>query len=186
MNPIGESIQNLVGDAALEKARTKILGDLKRDVGLRLLYLSPALEFVEMTKESLSEFSGMSTEAVSSAILEFLRAGIWIELPEGGIQLAQKDFLRLSPSTAREHLSATLGIISNLSAFGPCWYESAVVATNQETKKDFYRAVNAAFREFAAKSAALDKFDSVVAWSHQGYDCRDGWNKIQEGSDHVQ
>lgn len=180
------SLRELVGEKTLDKKRNRLLADLRRDIGLRLLCLAPSLGFVEMKQDSLAEFSGLSPEAVANGILSFLQVGLWVRDADGQIRLARKELLNLGDSSAREHLSATVGIISNLSEGGPCWYQSSVVATSQELKREFYAAVRDAFREFARKSAALEKYDSVVAWSHQGFDCRDGWNKSSEDENYVQ
>lgn len=179
-------LNELVGEKTLERKRARLLAEMRRDVGLRLLCLAPLLGFVEMKKESLVEFSGLSPEAVSTHILSFLQLGFWLRDPEGKIHLAKKEVMNLGDSSAREHLSATVGIISNLTEDGPCWYQSSVVATSQELKREFYGAVRDAFRDFVKKSAGLERFDSVVAWSHQGFDSRAGWNKAQGSEDHVQ
>lgn len=176
----------LVGEKTLEKKRNRILAELRRDVGLRLLCLAPSLGFVEMKQDALAEFSGLSPEAVANGILSFLQVGLWVKDDEGNIQLARKEILNLGDSSAREHLSATVGIISNLSESGPSWYQSSVVATSQALKREFYASVRDAFREFAKKSAELERFDSVVAWSHQGFDCRDGFNKSSKEENYVQ
>ena len=186
MNLERGSLRELVGEKAIEKKRDRILAELRRDVSLRLLYLAPQLGFVEMKQGPLAEFCGLGTEAVANAILSFLQVGLWVQDGEGRIRLAEKTYLRLGDTTAREHLAATMGIVSNLTEFGPCWYESAVVATNQALKKDFYAAVRDAFREFVVQSAALERYDSVVAWSHQGLDCREGWSKHEDGVHHEQ
>jgi hypothetical protein len=176
----------LVGEKTFEKKRNRILADLRRDVGLRLLYLSPLLDFVEMNQGALADFTGLTTEMVANTILSFLQVGIWVKNEEGKIQLAEKTFLNLGGTSPREHLAATAGIISNLTEFGPCWYESSVVATSQELKKEFYNSVRDAFLAFTAKSAKLEKHDTAVAWSHQGVDCRNGWNKVSEGEKYDQ
>lgn len=178
-------LDSLIGDKTLEKKRNRMLSDLRRDIGLRLLYLAPSLGFVEMKNEALADFTGLSTEAVANSVLQFLQVGLWIQDEEGSIRLAEKIFLRVGDSSPREHLASTIGIISNLSEYGPCWYESSVVATSQELKKEFYTSVRDAFRAFVKKSGELERFDSVVAWSHQGFDCRKGWNRIHEEEDHV-
>jgi hypothetical protein len=139
-----------------------------------------------MKQEVLADFTGLSAEAVANAILSFLQVGVWVKDAEGRIQVAQKAFLNLGETSAREHLSATIGIISNLREYGPCWYESSVIATSEELKKEFYASVRDAYRTFLTKSAALEKYDSVVAWSHQGFDCREGWNKVCEEENHDQ
>lgn len=180
------SLQELVGEKTLEKKRNRIMAELRRDVGLRLLCLAPSLGFVEMKQEALAEFTGLNPEAVASGILSFLQVGLWVKDAEGKIQLAKKEILNLGDSSAREHLSATVGIISNLTEEGPCWYQSSVVATSQELKKEFYASVRDAFRDFAKKSAALERYDSVVAWSHQGVDCRDGFNTSLKDDNYVQ
>jgi hypothetical protein len=181
-----QSLQQLVGEKTLEKKRNRLLAEMRRDVGLRLLCLAPLLGFVEMKQEALAEFSGLSPEAVANHILSFLQVGLWVKDENGSIRLAKKELLNLGDASAREHLSATVGIISNLSETGPCWYQSSVVATSQELKREFYASVRDAFRNFVKKSAALERYDSVVAWSHQGFDSRAGWNKGQEDEEYVQ
>lgn len=186
MNQELQTLNELLGEKTLEKKRNRIMAELRRDISLRLLCLAPSLGFVEMKQDALAEFTGLSPEAVANHILSFLQVGLWTKDESGSIRLAKKELLNLGDASAREHLSATVGIISNLSETGPCWYQSSVVATSQELKREFYSAVRDAFRDFVKKSAALERYDSVVAWSHQGFDSRAGWNKGQEDEDYVQ
>lgn len=170
-----ETIQNLLDPESKTKHREAVVRELKKDVGLRLLYLSPELPFVEFTNEGLAKFTGLRPDRVSDYVMKFFQAGLWVE-QAGRIKLDNQDMFRLGTSTELEHLNIGMGIAANLTREGPCWYENFVVSTNQELKRKFYKNVFLLIQDFIKESKQLPQFDSVVAWSHQGFDCKNGWN----------
>lgn len=155
--------------------RDFVISELKRDFRFMLFFLLPGLRpHSRHWREFATELQMETAQAEDFSEMLF-STGLW-SWKEGFI-FKERDHLDLGELSLSEFMSMSVNLIARMHDNGPCWYETLFIATNENLKKEFYRKVNSALREFVEASRALDSNpggngpQTIVAWNHSGLDC---------------
>lgn len=159
---------DFVQDAApSDRAKQDLLHELRRNFQAGAFSLLPRIQSEASWILARGKDFGLSDEQIQSLIRRLLRTGLWLS-SEKGYQL-NFDLRDLGDLKVDEHLAMTLAVASRLSETGPCWYESFVVVTNEDSKKKFLKTINQAIKDLIDESAQSEG-GTVLAWSHASLD----------------
>lgn len=165
LQPLGEA-SSLTRRAVM--SRDEISSELKKDFLFAVFYLTPSLKQGGRDWRDWGRRLGLSDERAESYRERLLQAGLWRD--EGGRVRVVETAMDLGDLSMAEMMTMSLNVLSRVSETGPCFYESLFVVTNDQLKKDFYRQINKAVRDFVEKSAQAAP-ETVVAWNHSALDC---------------
>lgn len=149
-------------------SREEVISELKKDFLFGVFYLTPSLSQGSRDWRDWGRRLGLSDERAESYRERLLQVGLWRE--EGGRARVVETAMDLGDLSMAEMMTMSLNVLSRVSETGPCFYESLFVVTNEQLKKDFYRQINKAVRDFVEKSAEAAP-ETVVAWNHSALDC---------------
>lgn len=145
-----------------------VLSELKSDFRYSLFFLLPKIRPGIDWRRLAAEIQ-LPERLAERFADDLINTGYWEVDKEGAIQVP-KDHLDLGDLNISEFLSMSINLLAHMHVNGPCWYDTLLVITNDQLKKEFYRKVNLALKDLMEASQKIEG-DSILAWSHAGLDC---------------